>query len=68
MRRVLVLGGTGFVGPFADTSRIRRELGYAESVGRSVGLRRAIEWEREQQQDEPASDYTLEDAVLRELL
>jgi nucleoside-diphosphate-sugar epimerase len=49
---------------FADTSRIRDELGYAEAVSRADGLRRAIDWEREQQTDEPAPDYTSEDAVL----
>lgn len=31
---------------YADTSRIRRELGYAEPVDRDEGLRRAVEWER----------------------
>ena len=29
-----------------DTSRIRRELGYAEPVDQLTGLRRTIEWER----------------------
>jgi nucleoside-diphosphate-sugar epimerase len=53
---------------FADTSRIRGELSYAEAITRADGLRRAIEWERAQQGDEPAPDYTGEDAVLRELL
>jgi nucleoside-diphosphate-sugar epimerase len=31
-----------------DTSRIRAELGYAESVSRPEGIRRAIDWERAQ--------------------
>jgi nucleoside-diphosphate-sugar epimerase len=53
---------------FGDTSRIRRELGYVESVSRSEGLRRAIEWERAQQDDEPPPDYAAEDAALRHLL
>jgi len=53
---------------YADSSRIRDELGYAEAVTRAEGLRRAIQWERTQQQKEPAPDYTSEDAVLRKLL
>lgn len=52
---------------FADTSRIRRELKYAESVPRPDGLRRAIEWEREQQRGEPPPDYASEEAALRSL-
>ena len=51
-----------------DTSRIRDELGYAESVPRAEGLRRAIAWERAQQRDEPPVDYAAEDAALRQLL
>ncbi len=31
----------------ADTTRIRRELGYREVVSREDGLRRAVAWERE---------------------
>jgi hypothetical protein len=31
-----------------DTTRIRDELGYSESVGRQEALRRAIEWDRRQ--------------------
>jgi nucleoside-diphosphate-sugar epimerase len=50
---------------FADTSRIRQELGYHESVTRTDGLLRAISWERAQQRDEPSPDYADEDAVLR---
>lgn len=34
---------------FADTSRIRAELGYEESIGQDEGLRRSIEWELSQQ-------------------
>jgi nucleoside-diphosphate-sugar epimerase len=52
---------------FADTSRIRRELNYVESVPRPEGLRRAVEWERDQQRGEPPPDYTSEDAALRSL-
>lgn len=51
-----------------DTSRIRRELGYAEPVPRAEGLRRAIEWEVAQQRDEPPPDYAAEDTVLLRLL
>jgi len=47
-----------------DTSRIRKELGYAEVVPPAEGLWRAIEWERTEQAAEPSPDYTLEDAVL----
>jgi nucleoside-diphosphate-sugar epimerase len=50
---------------FADTSRIRTELGYDEATSRPEGLRRAIEWERAQQRDESPPDYTSEDAASR---
>jgi nucleoside-diphosphate-sugar epimerase len=53
---------------FADTSRIRNELGYAESVSRAEGLQRAIQWERAQQRDEGPEDYKSEDRVLRDLI
>jgi nucleoside-diphosphate-sugar epimerase len=33
---------------YANTSRIRAELGYVESISRPEGLRRAVEWERAQ--------------------
>jgi nucleoside-diphosphate-sugar epimerase len=52
---------------FGDTTRIRDELGYSETLGREEGLRRAIEWEREQESDEPPPDYTPEDSALRRL-
>lgn len=42
---------------FADASRIRAELDYVEKVGRSEGPRRAIDWELDQQRDEPSPDY-----------
>jgi nucleoside-diphosphate-sugar epimerase len=48
----------------ASSERIRRELGYTETIEISVGLRRAVEWERAQQANEPAPDYSHEDAVL----
>lgn len=51
----------------ASSERIRRELGYSEVTEIGVGLRRAIEWERAQQTNEPAPDYSDEDAVLASL-
>ena len=54
-----------------DTTRIRRELGYAERTPRDEGLRRAVRWMREHPPgiDDPMSrlalDYDAEDAVLR---
>jgi nucleoside-diphosphate-sugar epimerase len=48
----------------ASSERIRGELGYTESTEIGVGLRRAIEWERAQQANESAPDYSDEDAVL----
>jgi nucleoside-diphosphate-sugar epimerase len=52
-----------------DTTRIRDELGYAETVSHEEGLRRAIDWERA---DRPAGkpewfDYEAEDAALAAL-
>jgi nucleoside-diphosphate-sugar epimerase len=52
---------------YADTSRIRRELDYQEPVSRDAGLRRAIEWERVQQEGDPEDDYAAEDAALRRI-
>jgi nucleoside-diphosphate-sugar epimerase len=52
---------------YADTSRIRRELGYRESVTRAEGLRRAVEWERSQQRHERPPDYEAENAALRRI-
>jgi nucleoside-diphosphate-sugar epimerase len=49
---------------FADTSRIRKELGFAEPVDRNEGLRRAVAWERSQAGDDLRPDYAAEDAVL----
>jgi nucleoside-diphosphate-sugar epimerase len=51
----------------ADTSRIRLELGYKETLPREEALRRTVEWERAHPPDEadPASfDYAAEDAAL----
>lgn len=49
-----------------DSSRIRRELGYAEIVPRAEALRKTIEWERvNPPKMEPDDfDYQLEDKVL----
>jgi nucleoside-diphosphate-sugar epimerase len=52
---------------FVDTSRIRRELGYRETVPRDEALRRTVAWERAHQPEkvDPASfDYAAEDATL----
>jgi nucleoside-diphosphate-sugar epimerase len=49
---------------FADTSRIRDELGYHEHVLRSEGVRRAIEWEMSHGENESRPDYSAEDAFL----
>lgn len=50
-----------------DTSRIRRELGYAERLPRSEALRRTVAWERAHPPKErgpSADDYSAEDAAL----
>ncbi len=51
----------------ADTSRIRRELGFREEVSRNEALRRAVAWERghpPEPEDGAAFDYAAEDAAL----
>jgi nucleoside-diphosphate-sugar epimerase len=51
----------------ADSSRIRRELGYRERVPRAEALRRTIDWERANPpaQINPAEyDYAAEDAAI----
>jgi nucleoside-diphosphate-sugar epimerase len=53
-----------------DTTRIRDELGYAESVSRQEALKKTIEWERAHPPDQadPARfDYAAEDAALARL-
>lgn len=54
-----------------DTGRIRRELGYAESVPREEAIRRTVEWERADPPSriDPAEffDYAAEDAALAAL-
>jgi nucleoside-diphosphate-sugar epimerase len=49
---------------YASSERIRDELGYTEPIDLGEGLRRAVQWEREQESNEPAPDYSDEDAVL----
>ena len=52
---------------FVDTTRIRRELGYRETVPRNEALRRTVAWEQAHppEKADPASfDYTAEDAAL----
>jgi nucleoside-diphosphate-sugar epimerase len=54
----------------ADTSRIRRELGYEETVPRDEVLRRTVAWERDNPPGEiepDRFDYAAEDAVLAAL-
>jgi nucleoside-diphosphate-sugar epimerase len=52
----------------ADTSRIRRELGYREAVSREEGLRRTLAWYAEVPAPDPKVagnlDYEAEDAAL----
>ena len=49
-----------------DTGRIRRELGYAEPIGREETFKRTIRWQREHSPQADASqfDYAAEDMVL----
>lgn len=52
-----------------DSSRIRRELGYAELVAPDVALARTIEWERAhppENIDPKRFDYAVEDAAFKE--
>jgi hypothetical protein len=52
----------------ADTTRIRRELGYREVVSREDGLRRALAWYADAPPPDPEAagnlDYEAEDAAL----
>jgi nucleoside-diphosphate-sugar epimerase len=54
-----------------DTTRIRRELGYAERVPHEEGLRRTVRWMRDHPpgKDDPMGrlelDYDAEDTILR---
>src|SRR5207302_1222852 len=52
----------------ADTTRIRRELGYREVVSREEGLRRALDWYAAEPPEDPKRagnlDYEAEDAAL----
>jgi nucleoside-diphosphate-sugar epimerase len=53
-----------------DTSRIRAELGYTETLSRAEGIRRTIEWDRANSPEEfPLEDfdYETEDKILAEL-
>ena len=50
-----------------DTSRIRRDLGYAEHISRDEAMKRTVEWERArapQQVDANRFNYAAEDAAL----
>lgn len=53
-----------------DTGRIRRQLGFAETVSREEAIRRTVEWEREnppEEVDAEEFDYAAEDAALASL-
>ena len=53
-----------------DTSRIRRELGYAERISREEALRQTVAWERANpptEVDPKQLDYAAEDVVLATL-
>ena len=53
-----------------DTTRIRTELGFAETIPQPEALRRTVEWERAHpphEIDPRAFDYAAEDARLSEL-
>jgi dTDP-D-glucose 4,6-dehydratase len=55
----------------ADTSRIRRELGYREVTGHEEGLRRTLAWYAAVPAPDPKAagnlDYDAEDAALEAL-
>jgi nucleoside-diphosphate-sugar epimerase len=54
----------------ADTSRVRKELGYREIVSRAEAIRSTVAWERAKpprEVDPSKFDYAAEDIVLREL-
>lgn len=54
----------------SDTSRIRRELGYEESIPDDKGMKRTIAWERENPPETISPEqfnYEAEDGVLKEL-
>jgi nucleoside-diphosphate-sugar epimerase len=54
----------------ADTTRIRKELGYEEPVTRDEALRRSVDWERANPPEEvdlKVFDYAAEDALLDRL-
>jgi nucleoside-diphosphate-sugar epimerase len=52
----------------ADSSRIRRELGYTEPVPRAKAIRETVKWERANPPTPiPALDYDAEDHVLGEV-
>ena len=52
----------------ASSERIRKELGYRETMPREESIRRTIDWERAHPPEHPLSqfDYAAEDAALRE--
>ena len=54
-----------------DTSKIRQELGYRETVSRREALKRTVAWDRAHPPtylDLSQFDYSAEDAILKRLL
>ncbi len=52
---------------YACSARIRAELDFTEVIDLDDGIRHTIAWEREQEKNEPAPDYTDEDDILASL-
>ncbi len=53
-----------------DTAKIRRDLGYRETMSRRAALERTVAWEREHwpaEIDPSQFDYAAEDAILRQV-
>lgn len=51
-----------------DSRRIRRELGFAETVPLDAALRATLDWTLKHPPDTPAPDYAAEDAALAAML
>jgi nucleoside-diphosphate-sugar epimerase len=50
-----------------SSARLRTDLHFEEPIPLAEGLRRTIEWERAEAQNEPQPDYSVEDRVLAAL-
>lgn len=67
MPAAIRLGGDFAQDWVVDTGRIRRELGFAETVSRGEAIRRTVRWERAnppEEVDAEEFDYAAEDAAL----